>query len=350
MAAVIHRTPGLIPIEAFTIAGLSAKPNSITPIGKFGTGLKYSIAVLVRMDIKVTVNIGHTQYVFYKKQRQFRGQDYFAIRMKKRHGLLGKWSYHELPFTTEYGKYWELWQVFRELHANTLDEGGETFQTTDASTFPEAEQTLFVIEDSRYVDVFHDMDRIFLPDGLKVRNDSQAIQVIDRPSKHIYFRGLRIMDLKKEAQFTYNFLENVDLTEDRTAKWPHMLESRIAGMMQESNDEAFIERTVSNPKKDSFERTISHSSGYSTSWSPAVPSPVFLRAAKESPNVTAKEIWDGAQPTVTSAAQVQITIPKPYLSKEEVGKLVEVARSIHPDSNISIAGRPAHWDEEEVEF
>ena len=341
MVAVIHRTPGLIPIEAFTIAGLSAKPNSNTPIGKFGTGLKYAIAVLVRMDISVTVYIGLTEYVFYKKKRQFRGQDYFAIRMKKRHGLLGKWSYHELPFTTEYGKYWELWQVYRELHANTLDEGGETFVGT---TTPIEGETQFVIKDSRYVDVYHDRDRIFLPDGLKVRNDSEAIQVIDRPSNHIYFRGLRVMDLKKEAQFTYNFLENVDLTEDRTVKWPHMVEARIVGMMQESQDEAFIRRAVAKPKEDSYERGLNHYTGYSSGWSTAVPSPTYLKGAKDSPNASAKEVWNKKQPTVATSVHVQITIPKPYLSKEEVGEIVEAAKNIHPDSNVLVEGDPPHWD------
>ena len=30
----------------------------------------------------------------------------------------------QLPFTTELGKNWEVWQAYRELHSNTLDESG----------------------------------------------------------------------------------------------------------------------------------------------------------------------------------------------------------------------------------
>lgn len=346
MVSVVHRTPGLIPIEAFTIAGLSAKPNSLNPIGKFGTGLKYAIAVLVRMDIKVTVFIGHTEYVFYKTKRQFRGKDYFAIRMKKRSGLMAKWTYHELPFTTEYGKYWELWQVFRELHANTLDEGGETFKVNEGYHAPDADHTHFVIEDSRYVDVFHERDRIFLPDGAKVRSDSEAIQVLDRPSKHIYFRGMRIMDLRHEAMFTYNFLEDVDLTEDRTAKYPQLLESRIVGYMQESEDTSFVEKVVAKPKEESFESRLNHSVGYSYGWAPARISSSYKAAAAKSTNVTAKEVWNQQQPSVPASCLISIKIPKPELSANEIELIVSTTKAIHAGSEVSINGQTVMAPEE----
>ena len=38
--AIVHRTPGLLDPQAITVMGLSAKPNSTSPIGQFGTGLK----------------------------------------------------------------------------------------------------------------------------------------------------------------------------------------------------------------------------------------------------------------------------------------------------------------------
>ena len=45
--AVAFRTPGLIPIEAFTSTGVNVKIHD-NPIGHFGTGLKYAVAVLLR--------------------------------------------------------------------------------------------------------------------------------------------------------------------------------------------------------------------------------------------------------------------------------------------------------------
>lgn len=47
MSVVQFRTPGLIPLEAFDTMGISAKVGD-HPIGRFGTGLKYAVAVILR--------------------------------------------------------------------------------------------------------------------------------------------------------------------------------------------------------------------------------------------------------------------------------------------------------------
>lgn len=336
MRAVVHSTPGLIPIEAFTVMGLSAKPSSTNPIGRFGTGLKYAIAVLVRMDIKVTLFIGLEEYIFYKVPAKFRGQDYHSIRMKKRKGPFARWTYHTLPFTTQYGRDWVLWQVFRELEANTRDEQGSSYLWNDsAPAQPLAGRTLFVIEGSAYIDAFLERDKIFLPDGASVRTDSENIQVLNRPSKHIYFRGMRVMDLKHEAMFTYNFLQDIDLTEDRTVKHPFMVEALIVGYMQESNDRAFIQAAVAKPKQDSFERHVSHATAYTgTYYSTPKPSSTYVAAAKESPNPTAKEVWNQQQPTVPTSIHFTVEIPKPSLTVQEWAVIASTLEMLHPDAKI----------------
>lgn len=344
MSAVIHQTPGLIPIEAFTIAGLSAKPDSINPIGRFGTGLKYAIAVLMRLNIKVTLFIGREEYVFYTKAETFRGVEYSAIRMKKRKGPFARWTYHELPFTTQYGRDWQLWQVFRELHANTLDEGGTTYlYKPDASGCVGIDDTTrFVIEGKAYEDVYHERGTIFLEGAANERTSSEGIQVLDAPSKHIYFRGLRVMDLHHDAMFTYNFLQEIALTEDRTVKHPALVEALIVGYMQETADTSFVERAVGSPKKDSFEGRIGHSSGYvGSSYRYATPSAAYIESARESVNPTAREVWNQQQPTIPDSVRLTIKIPKPELSDAELGLLLTAVHQVHADGELySATGVP----------
>jgi hypothetical protein len=330
---VTHWTPGLIDRTAFTTFGVNAKPNSENPIGFFGTGLKYAIAVLVRMDIKVTLFIGLEEYVFYTQKDKFRDKDFMFVRMKRRKGIFAKWTYEKLPFTTELGKSWELWQAFRELHSNTLDEKGLTYveRDVDSRGNVSADTTRFIIDDSRYVDVYEDRDRIFLPDGLAVRESGGVgIQVIDRPSKHIYFRGLRIMDLSKPALFTYNFLQHVDLTEDRTAKFPSVLEEAIVETMQLSEDTAFVEKAVAKAVVSSFEGGLRHSGGsyYRT------PTATYLAAAEKSPNVTAKEVWNQKQPTVPSSVSFRVIIPKAGMEPDEIADFVDYIRKAYEDCHI----------------
>jgi len=83
---IVHITRGLLDIRAFTILGLHAKPKTDTPIGKFGSGLKYAVATLVRLGCRVQVFIGTTEYEFYTKQSDFRGAEFKQLMMRKREG------------------------------------------------------------------------------------------------------------------------------------------------------------------------------------------------------------------------------------------------------------------------
>lgn len=325
---VVFSTPGLIPIEAFTVFGMNAKPNSKNPFGFFGTGLKIAIAVCLRMDQEVVIWRGKDKYTFYTKKEDFRGKEFRKIRMKRETWHVGdifRKSYHELPFTTELGKHWELWQAFREFQTNTMDENGSTYlgdhQEVYALQRALEDNTCITVTGSKFVDEFHDRARNFLPDGLTVREGDESLQVIDRPSKHVYYRGVRVWDLKEEAQYTYNFLRTIDLTEDRTAKYPFLLESWICEHIMQSEDESFLEKTVSNPLSGRWERSLSYN------YTSVTPSSSFRSAAVRSPNVKAKEVVKVAE-TAKSTTRLLITIPKPTIEDEELYQLTERVQAL----------------------
>lgn len=250
--AVVFQTPGLIDIRAFTVFGVNSKPNTQNPIGYFGTGLKYAIAVLVRNKIPVTLWIGKHKYRFTLSKEKFRDTTYDAIVLKRDKGTF--WTKTELPFTTELGKNWELWQAFRELYANTLDENGNVTQrdsrgSSDGSLDILAEKgyTTFIVEDPKFVDVYLDRDKIFLPEAQHHRDSQDTVQVIDRPSAHLYYRGLRVHDLKEPAMKTYNILRHTELTEDRTLKYEFMADWTIKEFIAKSDDTAFISDVLGAP-------------------------------------------------------------------------------------------------------
>ena len=344
-SAVVHRTPGLINPIAFTVFGVNSKPVSANPIGIFGTGLKYAIAVLMRHGIRVTLFIGQEEYVFYTRATNFRDKHFDTIRMKKRHGLLSRWSYHDLPFTTELGKNWKLWQAFREIHANTLDENGSTYLENPDHLMLSSEETCFIISDPRYIDEFHDMDRNFLPQGKTVRSEGDGrVQVIDMPSNHVYYRGMRIMDLEKEAKFTYNFLETVELTEDRTAKYPWLLETRIGEYWMESEDEEKVKKAVKAPSS-SFEGSMSY--GYTTA--PSRASSAFMKHAVDSPNPSVKAKHNGMLPTVPTSVRITIDLPVSHISKAEFEAIVALFNSMHNGCHFQCTQPGLVDDDDEVD-
>lgn len=329
--SVVFSTPGLIPIESFTVFGMNAKPNSTNPFGFFGTGLKIAIAVCIRHNQEVVIWRGKDKYTFYTKKTDFRGKEFQKIRMKKetwRPSDLFKnqtlKSYHELPFTTELGKHWELWQAFREFMTNTMDENGKVFLANEGYHPPEPDTSFVQVTGQRFVDEYHERDKNFLPDGLTVREGSDRLQVLDRPSKYVYYRGVRVWDLKEESQFTYNFLMHVELTEDRTAKYPFLLESYICDHIVGSSDEAFLKKTVEAPPTNSFERRLSYN------YVSASPSPHFSTAAASSPNTAAKELVKVAEVAKTQT-RILLTIPHIEVSDMDFHNLQELCKQVWGD-------------------
>lgn len=260
--SIVHETPGLIDIRSFTTFGLHVKPNSNSPIGKFGTGLKYAVATLLRLGCKIRVFIGLVEYEFITVNDKFRDVEVKMCRMRKRSSLLKKWSYESLPFTTEHGKFWEAWQAFRELESNTRDEGGVTLRFESLELVPHPDKTIILVDGDEYQKAYDDRDKIFLPNALTKREGDDRVQVFNEPSKHLYWRGIRVFDLELPSVYTYNILENMDLTEDRTLKYVWEAQSKIAGYVARSKDTKLINAVVSADVEKFFEGRLDFDYAY----------------------------------------------------------------------------------------
>jgi len=263
MKSVIFETPGLLDFKALTTFGMSAKPNTDSPIGFFGTGFNNAIAVLVRLGIPVTMWIGETAYVFEKELVSFRGKPFNMIVCRKRHksGFLGNlpWTKIDLPFTTELGKHWELWQAFRELEANTRDEGGTTFALANVSsqTLPDigkAGHTRIVVGGDAFYEVYENRDNIFLPkDDLVLIGQSSGVAVYRKPSQYLYYRGLRVLTLDKPSMYTYNLTAQMPLTEDRTLAGTSLAQVYIASWVAAAAPHDVVAQIINADRGKFFE-------------------------------------------------------------------------------------------------
>jgi hypothetical protein len=286
MSAIVFRTSGTLDLRALTTFGITAKPNSQNPIGFFGTGLKYAIAVLARHEINVDIYTAGTHWQIQKVGQMFRNKPFDAIALYRHRKLLGV-SHRDLPFTTELGKTWELWQAFRELHANTLDEGGGTYEADEETEGVAAKDKystyIFVgpggnaVNVDRFVDCFNNRDEIFLPEAFKEPKPKGKIQVVPRPSEYIFYRGLRVLKLEKPALYTYNILRTLQLTEDRTVSYNSEIPDLIKEYWAEgAENRASIERVVTAPE-DTYEGSLQW---HNTIWTSPMPSVVFREVAR----------------------------------------------------------------------
>jgi hypothetical protein len=288
--SVVFKTKGKLDLRSIMTFGLNAKPNTGHPIGFFGTGLKYALAVLTREKIPVTIFIDGRRWTISTELSMFRDKEVHEIFLERHRTILTP-SFRKLPFTTELGKTWKLWQAFRELHSNTLDEGGMTFvaerrgshwvvndevQTNDPGF------TCICVESEAFVQEYQDRDKTFLPDGLVQRNGTEAVQIFDRPSQHVYYRGIRVLDLdeKERSALTYNILSPIELTEDRTAKSKWDVQWTIQAAVAALEDKERIEKVIFAPKS-SFEGSMNFY---------AAPSKTFLDVTSKAVETRAKDV------------------------------------------------------------
>lgn len=194
-------TPTALPIEAATTMGISAKEGD-KPIGKFGTGLKYAIAGILRLSGTISVRIDSDEYVFTTTDSIIREKPFRIV------------NCNNVPcgFTTDLGKHWQPWQIFRELASNALDEGGSWVSGSDAEL---SGRTLMVVN-CREVESAGLEDKVFLDRDNRalLLGSTVGAQIYDGPSQHYYFRGIRAGSFGSVAPVTID-IDSGELSEDR---------------------------------------------------------------------------------------------------------------------------------------
>lgn len=225
-------TPGKIDIEHVFTFGMSAK-GSDDAIGFFGTGLKFAIATLLRTGHQVSLWEGQTRHIFRTEEVNFRGKDFAKVFLD------------DLPlnFTTELGKTWEVWMAFRELHSNTLDEGGETKH----GMFPPADGKSAIIVTGHGIDqAMSDISLIFC--DAPVVSQNANIEIRAGRSAFLFYKGVRVLKLDNPSLFTYNILDRQELTEDRTLKYQYLANSHVAAMTAKMHNPEILRRILTAPE------------------------------------------------------------------------------------------------------
>jgi hypothetical protein len=237
---LVFENKGLLDTRAITTFGVSAKAKD-NAIGYFGTGLKYAIAILLREGCEIEIYTGDQQILFYSQPGDFRNKEFQFINMTIKSGLEAE-TVQELPFTTELGKNWELWQAFRELYCNCLDENGQTFyapeKTFSARAGGESWTTIFVSGLDR---IWKERHQIVLASSPVYYCNSSKVEIHAGRSRYLYFQGIKVHEYSDEMKHTYNFVSGITLTEDRTISDIWQANQRIAECLSQCSKEELLE-------------------------------------------------------------------------------------------------------------
>jgi len=259
MKEVYFANAGLIDLNVIRLMGVSVK-DSKSPIGYFGTGLKYAIATLLRHGQEIELIRGGERFVFSARETMVRGEAFRQCFMND----------EPLPFTTELGKKWEVWQAYRELHSNMLDEGGLVIDE------PIEDETVLVARGESIHMQYLGRDDIFL--ATKPIAANSMIEVHPGESSAVFYRGVRAGHLPNPGAFTYNFLCEMELTEDRTFRSQWDVEWKLATTIPRLHHKGVISKLLEG--RDSFDQSLAFNHCGS-------PSEEFIEVASQRYNDTA---------------------------------------------------------------
>jgi hypothetical protein len=239
--------------------------------GRFGTGLKFAIATILRGGGTITINRGLDVHTLATVARDVRGEQFQIVTLDK----------ISMGITTTLGRDWEPWMVLRELGCNAIDEGG-AFGTTQAkepvgyfSPDPVEGQTTITVIWDELETAFLQRKELFL-EGVPVW-ENDHVRILPGASAHVFYRGVRVLKLDKPSLFTYDILAEQQLTEDRTLAGMWLVDGIIRDAFITMKNQTLVSQVLTVQRGNYHEARLDFENA---SWG-LKPSKEFLDAAVE---------------------------------------------------------------------
>jgi hypothetical protein len=227
---LIFRNPGLIDLEAVRTLGVSVKRAG--SFGRFGTGLKFAIATILRGGGTISIYRGREGHTLSTINTEIRGETFQIVTLD---GV-------SMGITTALGRDWEPWMVLRELGCNALDEGGSFGPPVESEADFNEEETVVGVAWDALDTAYLQRKELFL-EGEPLWS-SPRLRILSGPSAHIFYRGVRVYKLDKPAAFTYDILDEQRLTEDRTLVGIYGVDGIIRDTFLTMQDKTIIAQAI----------------------------------------------------------------------------------------------------------
>ena len=299
---ILIQNDGEIETNSFELIGASTKRNDSTKIGFFGSGLKYSIAFMMRHKIDFKIYSGLNEVEFSVTPEKLKEQSFDRICIN------GK----PTSYTTTMGPTWEFqWYVLREIYCNAVDEGSCQMIKSTEIVEPSLGKTRIYIELTGDLQkVINDWDAYFSDEReplfttpssvytshLDSKVSSQSIKVFSKTNGVLFRKGIKVYEDDK-MQYDYD-CEHVQINEDRSAKYGASLSYGIVSMMAMLVNEKWAISILrdSDCSEYSALRTTSNYSSVSERWVEL--SEQYLLVVKERSGKYAQKISESEKETL----------------------------------------------------
>jgi len=237
------QSKGEIETEAFTLIGASSKRNDETKIGFFGSGLKYSIAALLRNNIDFKIFQGENEILFDVLNKNFRNDVYKAITVNGKETSMT---------TTMGGSDWDIpFAPFREIYSNALDEDDDVVLMKTNEVKGEIGTTSIFIEMTLAMnDFYNNINEYFCNKNPNVLTSNKYISIFPKASNggtKLFRKGILCYEDNKPALYSYNSPE-FQINESRVLCATYSAKVSIAKGWKILNDEYLIKCLIDGLK------------------------------------------------------------------------------------------------------
>lgn len=233
------KNEGLIAKEAFTLIGASTKRDDSNKIGFFGSGLKYSLAVLLRNQTNFKIYSGLEEIVIDTKQTVFRDKIFNQIIIDGR----------ETGFTKEMGIDWKAWFPIRELYCNAIDEQGGGIEYCESMKPVEGETHFYIEINDDIKEILENWNDYFSNKREDVCLSSKGFKAYNGADKKfiLYRRGVQCFTSTKKCLYHYDSDEFV-INESRVLYTTADSYWKIAELVAKNADADMIRNIFDNYK------------------------------------------------------------------------------------------------------
>lgn len=198
---------GLLDIRLLSLMGGTTKDNDPFKIGQWGSGLKYSIAYLLKNNIDFKIFIGKKEINIETKIEEIAGSEFEVVLVDgERTSLTTKMG----------GNDWKPWTIIRELWCNALDQGGEFREVTMNPEGEEETTTFFLQVTKEFQEVIDNWNNYFVHD-IEPLFENENFKIYPSFGKlRLFKQGVLIHESasEKNSLFSYD-VRNADINELR---------------------------------------------------------------------------------------------------------------------------------------
>lgn len=252
------KNKGELDVRLISLMGGSTKQNDQIKIGKFGTGLKYSLAWLVRNNIDFRIFVGEDEVKIEVKKEIIQDTTFEIIYINGERSSI----------TSTMGLDWEAWMICREIYCNALDEGNVVKEIASDYIGEENTTTFYIQNVGEIKNVVDNWEQYFIAEKpIYETSEFSIYPAQDRLC--IYKQGVLIHKEKDiKSIFSYD-IKNADINELREYKG--YLTVDIIRIIQKL-DKNCIDIFLSKINNDNFEGNMDYDyyGDFSKNWTDTI--------------------------------------------------------------------------------